>query len=162
MCLVVAWELLMAERLTGRKFVITYTVICLDVWGHGPDECSSASDCPCVGQDDDGEDVHDPDKFNQGECDAEYTVNNMHRCGSIEVEADEVEYNIGSSHAFTSHAPDDDAIVQALIDNGHFKPSVKPNDVEFEGEWDATLFLESTKDGEPLFHLEYESSIAVP
>jgi len=151
-----------AERPTGRKFTITYTVVCLDVWGHGPDQCSTDLDCPCVGQDDEGNDIHDPDQFNHGECDAEYTVNNMHRCGSIEVEAAETEYNVGTSHAFTSHHPEDADLVQALIDSGHFKPTVTPDMVEIEGESDGTLYLESSKDGEPLFHLEFEHAVAIP
>ncbi len=152
----------MASRLTGRKFTITYTVKCLDVWGHGPSECSSSFNCPCVGQDEDGNEIHDPDQFNHGECDAEFTVNNMSPCGTIEVEADEEEHNVGTPHAFKSHHPEDNAIVQALIDEGLFKAQVTAKDVQIEGESDGTLFLESSDEGRPLFHLDFESSIAIP
>lgn len=152
----------MASRPTGRKFIITYTVKCLDVWGHGSDECSSSLDCPCVGQDDDGNDVHDPDQFNHGECDAEYTVNNLWACGTIDVEGAEEEHNVGTPHAFASHHPEDADIVQALIDVGMLKSHVTAKDVEIEGESDGTLFLESSDDGRPLFHLDFESAIAIP
>jgi len=152
----------MTSRLTGRKFAITYTVWCLDVWGHGPSECSSSFNCPCVGQDDDGNEIHDPDQFNHGECDAEFTVNDRSKCGEIVVEADEDEHNVGTPHAFTSHHPEDKDIVQALIDEGLLQPHITAKDVDIEGESDDTLFLESSDDGRPLFQLEFESSIAIP
>jgi hypothetical protein len=127
----------MAERKTGKQYTITYIVWCLDVVG-GPPE--------------------DPDDDNE---DWGYEVNDRRRCGEIEVEADETEYNVGTAHAFVSHHPTDEAIVQSLIDNGLFKSSVTPDMVDIDGESDEVLDLESTKDGEPLFQLEFESSVLV-
>jgi len=152
----------MATRLTGRKFIVRYTVWCLDVLGHGPDECSSAYNCPCVGTDDDGEEIHDPDEFNHGECDVGFEVNDRNRCGEIEVEVDEEEYNAGTPQAFTGHSPDDDDIVQSLINAGLLKPNVTSKDVEIDGDSDEHLAVDDASDGRPLFQLEYESSVLIP
>jgi len=151
----------MPHALTGRKFIVTYRVRCLDVHGHGPDECGSEYGCPCVGIDPaTGEEIHDPEQFNDGECDAEYTVNNSYDCGSIEVEADEEEYTgARGMQIFAQQNPEYDDIVRALVDGGFLKPNVKPNDVTIDGESDGLLMIDDATDGEPLFQLNWESSV---
>jgi hypothetical protein len=110
-----------------------YSVIGLDVWGHGPDE---HKDYDC-----------------DGECDG-YTVNNAWRIGEIEVLADRHDYNVGSPHAFTSYFASDETIVKALVEAGYLTPDCTPVDIEIDGENDYGLSVDRKKDGKPLLQLE--------
>lgn len=113
----------------------TFKVISLDVWGHGPDE-HEKYDC-------------------DGECEG-YTVNDAHYTGrEITVEAPRKVYNEGKPQAFAEYHADDSAIIKALVDAGELNDkALEPDAIKIDGEDDYTLFLEDTKTGHPLVHLE--------
>ena len=84
-----------------------------------------------------------------------FTVNDRFRAGSIEVEVDEIEISPGRTHI----TPTNKDIVETLIDDGYLKQHVSASMIEFNGVSDETLYLESTSDGEPLFQLEWVSTV---
>lgn len=153
---------------TGDKQTQKFTVWSLDVLGHSPDECDSTLGCPCVIDcgdcDGDGCDVcedtgrlHDDDGSIQHECDAEFTVNDRCRVGTLEIKASGTRYNVGTEHEFISYSPTDEEIVNALKEADYLKETVKTEDVEIDGESEYSMYVNEASYGRPLFQLERET-----
>ena len=164
--------------------IITYTVWSLEVWGHSSDDCEVGCPCmvECMGPSTDedapicetcqgcegvigqgcpeGNYVHD----DCADCDAEYSVNDRCKVGTLEVTTDEgATYNTLPSYraaglTFTSWHVSDSALTAALIADGYLKDTVTPADLEFDGEEDFSVYVNASKDGRPELQLEFESS----
>lgn len=170
------------------RSILTYTVWSLEVWGQSSEDCEVG--CPCMVEcmgpsvDDDspiceacqgsegtigqgcpeGNYVHDA----SCDCDAEYSVNDRCKIGTLEVTTDEgATYNtLPSDRAagltFTSWHVSDTAMTQALKEFGYLKDSVTSDDLEIDGEEDCSLYVNASKDGRPEFQLEFESAREAP
>jgi hypothetical protein len=121
---------------------VRYEILSCSTCGHGPDDCCAAYGCRCVTEDDDGEEEHD-----LGECECSFEVDNLHRAGSFEIGED----------------PSDEALFNALVEEGCFKRGVVFADVEIEYGGDH-YFIEvnATKTGEPLYQLRLVQEAPAP
>ena len=141
----------MNTKTSEQKKLMTFTVWSLDVWGHSHDDCHK-HECPCVSTN-----PEDPESYdNPPECECSYDVNDRSRCGTITIEVTGTIFNPDSPQAFTSFAPDDAQLLEAL--KGEFlKDSVTLDDVEFESSDGELYEVNEKKDGRPVFSLELEN-----
>ena len=106
----------------------------LDVWGHGHDECCLAYDCPCVHLDGAGVQVHDDEHH---ECDAEFTVNDRCRVGTVELRE-----GVESSE------------IERILIKENFLNAAAEGHMEINDEDD--IYVNVAKNGRPIFQLERE------
>lgn len=63
-------------------------------------------------------------------------------------------YNEGRPGEFYQYEPEDKYVVRALKAAGLLKKRVHTRSLTIDGENDATLYVEATRNSEPLWHLE--------
>lgn len=126
-----------ANPATKERISHAWIVWSLDVWGHGFDECDNSLDCPCVTYDYfELKYVHDTDRH---ECDAEFTVNDRCKVGTVEL-FDDLE---------------DEQIVEALIEAGWLNELARGK-VEIDASTEDEIMVDLEKNGKPIFQLERE------
>lgn len=138
-------DLKYVSRPTGTSRTLRYRVWSLDVWGHSSDDCPEA---PV--ENDDGETP-------EHECTCGgYEVNDRASQGYVEIVADGVEYNAGTTHAFVSFSPTDEQVLATLRDAGHFNDKATTQTVTVEGDSEYSLDVAAAFDGKPIYQLERE------
>jgi len=76
-------------------------------------------------------------------------------CRALEFKTYPQDYNRGTENEFWEHWPSDQQIIDMLKSAGIMSAIVKPADVDIDGEYEYSLNIDDSKNGCPLWRLEY-------
>ena len=96
-----------------------------------------------------------------------FEINDVHRSGqTLEVPAEQWEFNVETPHAFKSWHIEDADVVRALKDHGYLKKTVRTKRIEIDTGGNSFLetrvSINDAKTGEPLWQIELPYGTEVP